>query len=152
MAAGKIGNQVDLTTSDRIRVVVRCRPRGANETSDPTLVLENNTSVLIRASGASKPRKYAFDYVASEECSQDDIFEQAGRPVVDCVTAGFHGTLFSYGQTGTGKTWTTTGPFESTDPEIDNRGIIPRACEVLLDHRARKTSEGVSTRLRASYL
>jgi hypothetical protein len=39
------------------------------------------------------------------------------------VMDGYNGTIFAYGQTGTGKTHTMVGPAE---PEED-RGVIPRA-------------------------
>ena len=44
-------------------------------------------------------------------------------PVVQGVMDGYNGTIFAYGQTGTGKTHTMVGPAE---PEED-RGVIPRA-------------------------
>ena len=40
---------------------------------------------------------------------QKDVYEQTVRPLVDSVLEGFNGTIFAYGQTGTGKTFTMEG-------------------------------------------
>jgi hypothetical protein len=40
------------------------------------------------------------------------------------VVRGVNGTIFCYGQTGTGKTYTMMG-----NPDSEERGIIPRALE-----------------------
>ena len=40
---------------------------------------------------------------------QKDVYEQTARPLVDSVLEGFNGTIFAYGQTGTGKTFTMEG-------------------------------------------
>jgi len=39
-----------------------------------------------------------------------DVYDEAVRPIVDSVLQGFNGTVFAYGQTGTGKTYTMEGP------------------------------------------
>ncbi|XP_029655107.1 kinesin-II 95 kDa subunit-like [Octopus sinensis] len=45
-------------------------------------------------------------YTIIYNCTQTDIYEQVVRPIVDSVLAGYNGTIFAYGQTGTGKTFT----------------------------------------------
>jgi len=40
---------------------------------------------------------------------QDDIYEETVRALVTSVLDGFNGTIFAYGQTGTGKTYTMEG-------------------------------------------
>jgi kinesin family protein 5 len=55
--------------------------------------------------------------------SQEEVFEIAAKPIVESVLQGFNGTVFAYGQTSSGKTFTMTGP-DIDDPEL--MGIIPR--------------------------
>jgi hypothetical protein len=38
-----------------------------------------------------------------------DLYDESFRPLIDSVLAGFNGTIFAYGQTGTGKTYTMEG-------------------------------------------
>ena len=53
------------------------------------------------------------------------MFKQAALPIVESVLEGYNGTIFAYGQTGTGKTHTMEG-----EHEIESeRGIIPRTFE-----------------------
>ena len=40
---------------------------------------------------------------------QIDLYEETFRDLVDSVLDGFNGTVFAYGQTGTGKTFTMQG-------------------------------------------
>jgi kinesin family protein 11 len=47
------------------------------------------------------------------------------------VLSGFNCTIFAYGQTGTGKTYTMSGDISQTLPLPDNAGIIPRALHAL---------------------
>lgn len=57
---------------------------------------------------------------------QSDIFDFSIRSTVDDILNGYNGTVFAYGQTGAGKSYTMMG--SSIDDE-DNRGVIPRIVE-----------------------
>jgi kinesin family protein 5 len=56
---------------------------------------------------------------------QQDIFDYSIRPTVDDILNGYNGTVFAYGQTGAGKSYTMMGKMD--DPE--QRGVIPRIVE-----------------------
>ncbi|KAH8067668.1 hypothetical protein JL721_7363 [Aureococcus anophagefferens] len=57
--------------------------------------------------GEKRAREFAYDYAFGPEASQADVFDAVAAPVVDAVAAGgAHGTVFAYGQTGTGKSHT----------------------------------------------
>lgn len=58
-------------------------------------------------------------------CKQQDIFDYSIRPTVDDILNGYNGTVFAYGQTGAGKSYTMMGNMD--DPE--QRGVIPRIVE-----------------------
>ena len=57
------------------------------------------------------------------ECKQQDIFDYSISPTVDDILNGYNGTVFAYGQTGAGKSYTMMG--SSIDDE-EGRGVIPR--------------------------
>lgn len=46
------------------------------------------------------------------------------------MVSGYNGTVFTYGQTGAGKTHTMMGE-DIYDPEV--RGIVPRCCTFLFN-------------------
>lgn len=54
------------------------------------------------------------------------MFDNIVRPIVDAAVNGFNGTVFAYGQTSSGKTYTMIG--SSEEP-----GIIPLAVEHMFD-------------------
>lgn len=54
----------------------------------------------------AKRYSFEFDHVASEQETQDAIFQYAALPIVNSCLDGYNGTIFAYGQTGSGKTHT----------------------------------------------
>lgn len=47
-------------------------------------------------------KTFTFDYVFGLNSKQVDIYNLVARPIVDAVLEGYNGTIFAYGQTGTG--------------------------------------------------
>lgn len=64
---------------------------------------------------------------------QVDVYNLAARPIVENVLEGYNGTIFAYGQTGTGKTFTMEGV--RNKPEL--RGIIPNSFAHIFGHIAK---------------
>uniref|UniRef100_A0A915D0Q4 Kinesin-like protein n=1 Tax=Ditylenchus dipsaci TaxID=166011 RepID=A0A915D0Q4_9BILA len=79
------------------------------------------------------PKTYTFDEVFDYQSDQITIYNQVARPIVENVLKGYNGTIFAYGQTGTGKTYTMAG--EDEVPE--RRGIIPNSFAHIFDHIAK---------------
>ena len=55
--------------------------------------------------------------------TQISIYDGAASEIIQKVMDGYNGTIFAYGQTGTGKTYT----MEGRDERDNFLGIIPRA-------------------------
>ncbi|KAJ2024346.1 tubulin-dependent ATPase kip3, partial [Coemansia sp. S85] len=70
--------------------------------------------------GASNKRhkdiRFVFDRVYGEESSQRDVYEGTTRGLLDSVMHGYNATVFAYGATGCGKTYTISGCAE--DPGV----------------------------------
>jgi len=49
-------------------------------------------------------------YISSR---QRDLYDETFRELVQSVIEGFNGTIFAYGQTGTGKTFTMQGEYQN---------------------------------------
>ena len=79
---------------------------------------------------------FTFDHVLVAN-SQERMYRYAAKETVTQFTKGYHGTIFAYGQSGSGKTYTMLGPEEVVEliksgqeisEDIQNLyGIIPRA-------------------------
>lgn len=65
---------------------------------------------------------FKYDNVL-ENVSQDTVYTSCAHEVVDSVLSGYNCTIFCYGQTGAGKTFTMAGDLRN----YHHRGIIPRA-------------------------
>ncbi|VDO56086.1 unnamed protein product [Haemonchus placei] len=77
----------------------------------------------------------AFDKVYGPSTTQERIYAEMVSPQVDRVLAGYNCTLFAYGQTGTGKTYTMEGGRgeRSSYKDDPTTGIIPRAVEHIFE-------------------
>lgn len=53
--------------------------------------------------------QFQFDRIFDESSTQNELFEHCAMPQIDYFIAGYNCTLFAYGQTGTGKTFTIEG-------------------------------------------
>uniref|UniRef100_A0A8D2ZPU7 Kinesin-like protein n=1 Tax=Scophthalmus maximus TaxID=52904 RepID=A0A8D2ZPU7_SCOMX len=142
-------------SSESVKVVVRCRPLNRKEESNRAaggiVRLDLGLGqVILRnpRSSASEPQKtFTFDAVYDASSKQRDLYDESVRPLIDSVLAGFNGTIFAYGQTGTGKTYTMQGAW--MDPE--KRGVIPNAFDHIFTHISRSQSDRQYL-VRASYL
>ncbi len=73
---------------------------------------------------ADESQHFTFDHVFATDSKQEDIYGKIGKDTVADVLHGYNGTIFAYGQSGSGKTYTMFGP-DIFDQEL--KGIIPRA-------------------------
>lgn len=58
-----------------------------------------------------------FDNVFNEDAINTDIFEKCMKPLVNKVMEGFNCSVFVYGATGAGKTYTMLGSEETSGEE-----------------------------------
>jgi hypothetical protein len=100
----------DAGGGDAITVVVRVRPRNGREASlGGAICVTPAGPSQVRLGGTAEAHTFAFDHVAGEGASQAELFEMAGRPVVNSCLHGFNSCLLAYGQTGSGKTYSMLG-------------------------------------------
>lgn len=50
--------------------------------------------------------QFAFDFAFDQNVTQNEIFEKTSHFLLDGVVEGFNATVFAYGATGAGKTFT----------------------------------------------
>ena len=84
-----------------------------------------------------------LDSVFRENSCTDEVYQQTTQPLVKTVLDGFSCTVFAYGQTNSGKTYTMRGT-SSQD------GIVGRAVHDLFDKLAQHPDRQFC--LRASYM
>lgn len=93
------------------------------------------------------PRRWTFDAVYDDSSTQQQVYDETCRPVVDSVLEGYNATIFAYGQTGAGKTHTMEGLRDP--PEM--KGVIPNT----FDHIFQAITDDKSGKeylVRASFL
>jgi kinesin family protein 3/17 len=92
------------------------------------------------------PKTFTFDATFDCGSRQRDVYEDAAAGIVNSVLAGYNGTIFAYGQTGTGKTHTMEGVAGDTELQ----GIIPNSFEHIFN--AIQGSANKQYLVRASFL
>jgi kinesin family protein 3/17 len=78
---------------------------------------------IDRPDANEAPKQFTFDKVYDWNAKQCDIYEHCAADIIANVLEGYNGTIFAYGQTGTGKTHTMSG---NERCEIE-KGIMPRS-------------------------
>ncbi|GER43414.1 kinesin family protein [Striga asiatica] len=127
-----------------VQVLLRCRPFSEEELRNnaPQVVTCNEfhreVSVAQNIAGKHFDRVFTFDKVFGPSAQQRDLYEQAVIPIVNEVLEGFNCTIFAYGQTGTGKTYTMEGECKRSksgpNGELPSEaGVIPRAVKQIFD-------------------
>ncbi|KAI4256564.1 MAG: hypothetical protein L6R42_006144, partial [Xanthoria sp. 1 TBL-2021] len=90
-----------------------------------------NVELSMGASALSN-KTYHFDKVFSPAADQAMVFDDVVTPLLDEMLQGYNCTIFAYGQTGTGKTYTMSGDMSETLGILsDAAGVIPRVLHSL---------------------
>ena len=142
-----------MSKTETVRVIVRCRPmsKGEIEAGHERIVemdarkgmveLRNPTSM-----GMEMPKTFTFDAVYDWNSKQRDLYDETFASLVQSALDGYNGTIFAYGQTGTGKTHTMQG----LKDKPEERGVIPNSFEQIFSHIS--ASQNEQYMVRASFL
>ncbi|XP_044049049.1 kinesin-like protein KIF23 isoform X6 [Siniperca chuatsi] len=118
---------------DPVGVYCRIRPLGAEDEeccvemiSSSTIQLHAPDGLKANRNGEYKETQYSFKKVFGINTTQMELFEDVAKPLVDDLIHCKNGLLFTYGVTGSGKTFTMTGsPGEG--------GLLPRSLDMLFN-------------------
>ncbi|XP_054520333.1 kinesin-like protein KIF21A isoform X17 [Pan troglodytes] len=112
-----------------VRVAVRIRPQLAKEKIEGchicTSVTPGEPQVFL-----GKDKAFTFDYVFDIDSQQEQIYIQCIEKLIEGCFEGYNATVFAYGQTGAGKTYTMGTGFDVNIVE-EELGIISRAVKHL---------------------
>ncbi|WCJ28250.1 ATP binding microtubule motor family protein [Euphorbia peplus] len=133
-------NRQDRDKEVNVQVLLRCRPLSDEEQkiNVPRVIScnEHKREVNVLQSIANKQvdKLFTFDKVFGPKSQQRSIYDQAIAPIVNEVLDGFNCTVFAYGQTGTGKTYTMEGGMRNKGGDLPaEAGVIPRAVRHIFD-------------------
>ena len=116
---------VDFETLEQVRVICRFRPISAKEKREEKhqsleqkypeiqgtrLTLNRSANKKETRSKNAGLKTFNLDKIIDWETNQNRCFRIIGLPMVEAVLAGYNATIFAYGQTGAGKTYTMLGP------------------------------------------
>ncbi|OMJ90760.1 hypothetical protein SteCoe_6838 [Stentor coeruleus] len=113
-----------------IRVIIRTRPTANFASKNLKIDIEKKTIEAFIPKDSDQGLinnqqenwKFKFDEFLHNS-TQEEVYDTCGRDIIHSVLEGYNGTVFAYGQTGAGKTYTMSGGSQN----YKFRGIIPRA-------------------------
>ncbi|KAI1817946.1 P-loop containing nucleoside triphosphate hydrolase protein [Poronia punctata] len=149
-----------------IRVMCRIRPSSAKdgpvlgyETSEGTFhskpagleIVTNKRKLGTSELVEDRTRHYNFDRVFEAQETNADVWHEIGQ-FVQSFVEGRKVTIFCYGQTATGKTYTMSNTDRAVDangePVLTNEGIIPRARSLIFEEAAKRREKGWTVTVR----
>merc|ERR1719473_2629400 len=107
-----------------------------------------SVSLSMPKSSVEPAKTFTFDDVFPPNTAQVDLYNATAKPILDSVLEGYNGTIFAYGQTGTGKTFTMEGV--NTPEEL--KGVIPRSFNQIFEQIELRGGQSTEFLVRASYL
>ena len=163
----KLDNQLlaELQKSNRdfIKVFIRFRPLNDLENgllsdncgwttpkhiNDSTIGIYSTKELKDKNSQIPGNLIFKYDKVFKSDSNQNEIYENVGKRIVDDVMEGYNGTIFAYGQSGSGKTYTMYGPDIFDDIY---KGIIPRIVEDIFNY-VEKADDNIDFQFKLSVL
>ncbi|KAF8454469.1 kinesin motor domain-containing protein [Kalaharituber pfeilii] len=132
-----------------IKVVARFRPQNAveiREGGEPVVTFHSEDTCEINSKEAAG--SFTFDRVFGMSSKQADVFNFSIKSTVDDILNGYNGTVFAYGQTGAGKSYTMMGA--DIDSEA-HKGIIPRIVEQIFS-AITNSPQSMEYTVRVSYM
>jgi len=115
---------------ESIKVCCRFRPENQLEREHGGRISvdcpDGGTSVYVAGSDLT----FVFDRVFRWDANQKEVYDYAAKPIINAVLRGFNGTVFAYGQTASGKTFTMEGP---DIEDKTHQGVIPRMVWSIFD-------------------
>ncbi|XP_012292010.2 centromere-associated protein E isoform X3 [Aotus nancymaae] len=103
-----------------VAVCVRVRPLNSREESlgeTAQVYWKTDNNAIYQVDGS---KSFNFDRVFHSNETTKNVYEELAAPIIDSAIQGYNGTIFAYGQTASGKTYTMMG-------SEDHLGVIPRA-------------------------
>ena len=111
------------------------QPRSNSHHSSNTFVrdpwfITNDKTIVHEEIG-----EFKFDHVFASHCTNLEVYERTSKPMIDKLLMGFNATIFAYGMTGSGKTFTMSG----NEQEL---GLIPLSVSYLFTNIMEQSMNG----------
>jgi centromeric protein E len=131
-----LGTNKENGDQEGITVAIRMRPLNKNEGEKQRVwkVLPTYNSIT-QTTNTGKPLServtgrtfFAFDKVFDEDINTIQVYDGVAKGIVASVVNGLNGTIFAYGQTSSGKTYTMQGSGTIQDGASAGGGIVHMA-------------------------
>jgi hypothetical protein len=98
--------------NESVKVALRVRPLNKRETEMASPLCVETKDNILSIKKVADAKDFVFDYVFGIETRQHQVYETCAYSIVENALEGFNGTMFAYGQTGAGKTFTMVGDYK----------------------------------------
>ncbi|KAJ8923592.1 hypothetical protein NQ315_010171 [Exocentrus adspersus] len=133
-------NRDSQESQENVRVFIRIRPLSKKEVADANeniIICDHKENLIVLKKNGEHTKPFKFDHVFGPNTVQLEMYRMVAYPIVEKALEGYNGTIFAYGQTGTGKTYTMAG--NHLVPEF--KGIIPNTFSHIFSQISRASGE-----------
>lgn len=133
----------------KVRIAVRVRPTLHTEAEEDFIQLVDDNTIKITRIGNSMRMKFCD--ILPKQADQGDVQKLVSESIKSFIK-GHNNTIFAYGQTGAGKTYTIMGGLPENVASVSNerfhqvirsneRGILPRAVQTVVSQLKQQLEE-----------
>ena len=128
-SVGPSHDNMGLKTPRHFQSRTNSQQGGNTFTRDPWFITNDRTIVHEEIG------EFKFDHVFASHCTNLEVYEKTSKPMIDKLLMGFNATIFAYGMTGSGKTFTMSG----NEQEL---GLIPLSVSYLFTNIMEQSMNG----------
>jgi len=111
-----------------------------NKSDQPNSNLNSSNNQNTFTNPRLENKNFSLDWVADESVSQEHFYNQVAIPILKSFFQGYNCTIFAYGQTGAGKSYTMLGSIDSIfEYNSLSHGLIPRIVNSIFDQNKNKS-------------
>ncbi|AGO11393.1 AaceriACR145Wp [[Ashbya] aceris (nom. inval.)] len=136
-SGASVGNAIGSGYTGNVSVAIRIKP-SESSTKDPWYA--SNDRLIHTEFG-----EFQFDHVFTKGVSNNEVYRALGVPIIDKLFEGYNATIFAYGMTGSGKTFTMSG--NKQEP-----GLIPQCVGNIFDRISSEHHAAGEFEVKVSYL
>lgn len=134
-----------MDTHQGVLVAVRVRPLNSREKKGKDIACwELDATQLVDCGGRGAKKGFSFSHVFDPSATNLTVFQKVAAHIVERAMMGYNGTVFAYGQTGTGKTYSMLG-------SPDEPGVVRQSIDAVFS-TIERSGANCAYLLRASYL
>ena len=146
---------IPIPKNNLIKSIINQNSSKNNGAEKNMIKVEKNFLIIEDVKNAKNKnnKTFIFDNIFNETATNDLVFNEAIKLMIDKIFIGYNSTVLAYGVTGTGKTYTIFGDLANN---FKDEGIIFKACDYLFEkielNKNLNNNDNINYQIKVSYI